>query len=235
MATLQQTKSSNTNGKVNKGRQKIQIKKLENESSRQVTFSKRRNGLFKKASELCVLCGADIGIIVFSPKGKPFCFGHPDIDVILRRFLSEDPLGSTSTSAVVPCFKEFKDGCQEALDKLEVEKKRIKEIEKENQEKKRNGQFWWDDPIDNNMGIEELEAYAKAMEELRNNVANRTNELMGNVFTAAATTTMTIPGGLGNGFPVQNGGFGVGESSGYGDFGLGIEGFNFGHGPDLDY
>ncbi|KAK8486673.1 hypothetical protein V6N11_033126 [Hibiscus sabdariffa] len=167
--------------------------------------------------------------------GKPFCFGHPDIDAILRRFLSEDPLGSTSTGSVVPCFKEFKDGCQEALDKLEVEKKRIKEIEKENEEKKRNGQFWCDDPVDNNMGIEELEAYAKATEELRNNVASRANELMGNVFTTVATTTMTIPGGLGNGFPVQNGGFGVGESSGYGDFGLGIEGFNFGHGHDLDY
>ncbi|KAE8727154.1 MADS-box protein SOC1 [Hibiscus syriacus] len=220
-------KGSNTSTKTTRGRQKIQIKKLENESSRQVTFSKRRNGLFKKASELCVLCGANIGIIVFSPKGKPFCFGYPDINVILNRYFSENLLednGSTTNGAIVPCFDEFNEECQETLEKLEVEKKRIKEIEKENEEKKRRGEFWWEDPIDNNMGIEELEAYAKAMEELRNNVVSRANELVGDVFTASAATS----------YAVQNGGFATGESSGYGDFGLDIEGFNFGHGPDLD-
>ncbi|KAK8561161.1 hypothetical protein V6N13_149662 [Hibiscus sabdariffa] len=235
MATPNQTKTS----KATKGRQKIQIKKLENESSRQVTFSKRRNGLFKKASELCVLCGTNIGIIVFSPKGKPFCFGHPNVDVILDRYFSENPLedngSTTSSTATVPCFEEFNKECREALEKLEVEKKRTKEIEKENEEKKNKGQFWWDDPIDNNMGIEELETYVKAMEELRNNVAGRANVLMGDVFTGTSVATVTNPSGLGNNFAVQNGGFLVGESSGYGDFGLGIEGFNFGHGPDFDY
>ncbi|XWS62495.1 hypothetical protein CRYUN_Cryun06bG0016000 [Craigia yunnanensis] len=61
MATLKQTKSkSNITTKARRGRQKFEIKKLEDESSRQVTFSKRRNGLFKKASERCVLCGAKI-------------------------------------------------------------------------------------------------------------------------------------------------------------------------------
>ncbi|GMJ03626.1 AGAMOUS-like 62 [Hibiscus trionum] len=227
MATMNQTKSS----KATRGRQKIQIKKLENESSRQVTFSKRRNGLFKKASELCVLCGANIGIIVFSPKGKPFCFGHPNIDVILDRYFSENPFEDNS-STTAPCFEEFNEECREALEKLEVEKKRTKEIEKENEDRKNKGEFWWDDPIDNNMGLEDLETYAKAMEELRNNVANRANLLMGDVFAAA---TVPNPTGLGNSFSVQNSSFTVGESSGYGDFGLGIEGFNFGHGPDFDY
>nr|GEV95430.1 agamous-like MADS-box protein AGL62 [Tanacetum cinerariifolium] len=36
-------------------------------TSRQVTFSKRRKGLFKKASELCVLTGAKMAILVQSP------------------------------------------------------------------------------------------------------------------------------------------------------------------------
>ncbi|MBW1279451.1 hypothetical protein KYD79_27145, partial [Escherichia coli] len=54
------------------------------------TFSKRRAGLFKKASELCTLCGAEIGIIVFSPAKKPFSFGHPRVESVLDRFLSRN-------------------------------------------------------------------------------------------------------------------------------------------------
>ncbi|KAG7013790.1 Agamous-like MADS-box protein AGL61, partial [Cucurbita argyrosperma subsp. argyrosperma] len=53
------------------GRQKIEIKKLEKKSSKQVTFSKRRARLFKKVGELSVLCGAEVAIIGFSPNDKP--------------------------------------------------------------------------------------------------------------------------------------------------------------------
>ncbi|XP_010432164.1 PREDICTED: agamous-like MADS-box protein AGL62 [Camelina sativa] len=72
----------------NKGRQKIQMKKMRNESNLQVTFSKRRFGLFKKASELCTLCGAEILMIVFSPGGKVFSFGHPGVRELIYRFLN---------------------------------------------------------------------------------------------------------------------------------------------------
>ena len=53
-------------------RTQIQIKKIENTTARQVTFSKRRRGLFKKAFELSTLCDADIALIVFSATGKLF-------------------------------------------------------------------------------------------------------------------------------------------------------------------
>ncbi|KAL3620980.1 hypothetical protein CASFOL_035892 [Castilleja foliolosa] len=53
-------------------RQKIQIKKIDNLTARQVTFSKRRRGLFKKAHELSTLCDADVALIVFSATGKLF-------------------------------------------------------------------------------------------------------------------------------------------------------------------
>lgn len=69
-----------------KGRQKIEMKKMKNESNLQVTFSKRRFGLFKKASELCTLCGAEILLIVFSPGGKVFSFGHPSVQDLIHRF-----------------------------------------------------------------------------------------------------------------------------------------------------
>ncbi|KAI9078194.1 hypothetical protein K1719_039808 [Acacia pycnantha] len=52
------------------GRGKIEIKRIEAESSRQVTFSKRRKGLMKKAYELSVLCEAQVAVIVFSQKGS---------------------------------------------------------------------------------------------------------------------------------------------------------------------
>lgn len=56
------------------GRGKIEIKKIENVNSRQVTFSKRRAGLLKKAHELSVLCDAEVAVIVFSNTGKVFEF-----------------------------------------------------------------------------------------------------------------------------------------------------------------
>ncbi|KAI3920507.1 hypothetical protein MKX01_000846 [Papaver californicum] len=57
------------------GKRKIEMKKIEDRKKRSVAFTKRRNGLFKKAHELCVLTGANISMIVFSPSGKPFTFG----------------------------------------------------------------------------------------------------------------------------------------------------------------
>ncbi|OAY65470.1 Agamous-like MADS-box protein AGL14 [Ananas comosus] len=55
-------------------RGKTEIKRIENATSRQVTFSKRRNGLLKKAFELSVLCDAEVALIVFSPRGKLYEF-----------------------------------------------------------------------------------------------------------------------------------------------------------------
>ncbi|XAR73812.1 hypothetical protein NMG60_11007906 [Bertholletia excelsa] len=52
------------------GRGKIEIKKIENLTNRQVTYSKRRNGIFKKAQELTVLCDARVSLIMVSSSGK---------------------------------------------------------------------------------------------------------------------------------------------------------------------
>ncbi|ONI08698.1 hypothetical protein PRUPE_5G195000 [Prunus persica] len=53
------------------GRVKLKIKKLESSGNRQVTFSKRRNGILKKAKELSILCDVDIVLLMFSPTGRP--------------------------------------------------------------------------------------------------------------------------------------------------------------------
>ncbi|KAF3785797.1 MADS-box transcription factor 29 [Nymphaea thermarum] len=70
------------------GRGKIEIKRIENATNRQVTFSKRRGGLLKKAHELAVLCDAQIGLIIFSSSGKMFeyCSPHSSMRQIIDRF-----------------------------------------------------------------------------------------------------------------------------------------------------
>ncbi|KAL4344571.1 hypothetical protein AHAS_Ahas11G0191700 [Arachis hypogaea] len=71
------TKDSHCSGSrllVRMVRGKTQMKRIENETSRQVTFSKRRNGLLKKAFELSVLCDAEVALIIFSTRGKLYEF-----------------------------------------------------------------------------------------------------------------------------------------------------------------
>ncbi|KAL0335325.1 UNVERIFIED_CONTAM: Agamous-like MADS-box protein [Sesamum radiatum] len=62
--------------------------KMENESNLQVTFSKRRVGLFKKASELCTLTGSEAAVVVFSPGNKAHSFGHPDVHTVANKLLA---------------------------------------------------------------------------------------------------------------------------------------------------
>ncbi|KAG4999490.1 hypothetical protein JHK87_020562 [Glycine soja] len=66
-------------------RKRIQIKKIDNISSRQVTFSKRRKGLFKKAQELSTLCDADIALIVFSATSKLFEYASSSMHQVIER------------------------------------------------------------------------------------------------------------------------------------------------------
>ncbi|KAL3838488.1 hypothetical protein ACJIZ3_023079 [Penstemon smallii] len=51
-----------------RGRQRIPMKRIENRDSLHASFSKRRLGIYKKVSELCTLCGVDIGLIIFHLK-----------------------------------------------------------------------------------------------------------------------------------------------------------------------
>jgi hypothetical protein len=78
------------------GRRKIEIESVKDPNTRQVTFSKRRSGLFKKANELSILCGAEVAIVMFSPGNKPYSFGHPRVDVVAAKYLQQDHESSDS-------------------------------------------------------------------------------------------------------------------------------------------
>ncbi|XP_043723895.1 agamous-like MADS-box protein AGL30 isoform X2 [Telopea speciosissima] len=75
------------------GRVKLKIKRLENTSGRQVTYSKRRAGILKKARELSILCDIDIALLMFSPTGKAtLCLGERStIEEVIAKFAQLTP------------------------------------------------------------------------------------------------------------------------------------------------
>ncbi|WOL06590.1 MADS-box transcription factor 23-like [Canna indica] len=68
------------------GRGKIVIRRIDNTTNRQVTFSKRRNGLMKKAKELAILCDAEVGLIIFSSTGRLYEFSSTSMKSIIDRY-----------------------------------------------------------------------------------------------------------------------------------------------------
>uniref|UniRef100_A0AAU7LJE2 MADS51 n=1 Tax=Hippophae rhamnoides TaxID=193516 RepID=A0AAU7LJE2_9ROSA len=71
------------------GRGKVELKRIENPTNRQVTFSKRRNGILKKAYELSILCEAEVALLVFSPSGKLHQYASHDMDRTIAKYKSE--------------------------------------------------------------------------------------------------------------------------------------------------
>ncbi|XP_027150051.1 agamous-like MADS-box protein AGL104 [Coffea eugenioides] len=85
------------------GRAKLQMKRIESTTSRQVTFSKRRNGVLKKAYELSTLCDVEIALLMFSPAGRLTQFST-------QKRMFEPDLGSmTSMEELESCEKLLED------------------------------------------------------------------------------------------------------------------------------
>nr|XP_043609292.1 agamous-like MADS-box protein AGL27 isoform X2 [Erigeron canadensis] len=105
------------------GRRKLEMKRIEDKSSRQVTFSKRRSGLFKKAHHLSLLCEVDIAVIVFSARGKLYEFStaassssNNSVEQILSRYQKSclEAQERTVRTADKDLYKEFRT-CKELL------------------------------------------------------------------------------------------------------------------------
>ena len=118
-------------GKSTKGRQRIEMKRIKGEEARQVCFSKRRPSLFKKASELSTLCGAEVAVVTFSPGGKCLSFGHPSTLSVADRFLAAHTLdgltiGSDShgTQGLTGSSQEMNQQVMELQKLMETEKRR---------------------------------------------------------------------------------------------------------------
>nr|XP_016488614.1 PREDICTED: agamous-like MADS-box protein AGL62 [Nicotiana tabacum] len=139
-------------GRKSNGRKKIDMVKIQNERNLQVSFSKRRIGLFKKASELCTLSGAEVALVGFSPGNKVYSFGHPSVDLIMDRFLAENPQPNANVGEV---------NMEELIDKegiLEMERSRGKDLQRTWREER-----WSEAPIEE-LNFFQLQQMAEAME-----------------------------------------------------------------------
>ncbi|KAG8385319.1 hypothetical protein BUALT_Bualt03G0030400 [Buddleja alternifolia] len=151
-------------------------------------------GLFRKASELSILCGAEIAILVQSPAGKMFAFGHPSVEYLIDRFQTglyfspEMGAGSSSQYAQIFYGENNRSKYAEAVRRLEIEKRM--EEEKESAGKER--EFWWDEPFEG-MELHELEEYVEALEELGNNVVHRVEEIEKFKLMAASSNLLPLP------------------------------------------
>ncbi|KAL7111583.1 hypothetical protein ACP275_05G098400 [Erythranthe tilingii] len=83
-------------------RGKTEMKRIENATSRQVTFSKRRSGILKKAFELSVLCDAQVALIIFSPTGKLYQFSSSSaISDTIERYQKSTKTPITESSTMI--------------------------------------------------------------------------------------------------------------------------------------
>ncbi|PHT65086.1 Agamous-like MADS-box protein AGL62 [Capsicum annuum] len=175
------------------GRQKIKIAKIKVKNHLQVTFSKRRSGLFKKASELCTLCGVEIAIIVFSPARKVFSFGHPNVESLIDRFLSRNntnnnPIANNSLQLVEAHRNANVCGLNlqltQILGEVEIEKKRGESLDQ--MRKTSQSQCWWEAPI-SQLDLQELEQLKDSMEALKKYETNQASKFMVNEIANSST------------------------------------------------
>jgi len=69
------------------GRNKIKIEPITEKKKRNVTFQKRKFGLFKKAMELSILCDCDIALMIFK-KGRVYEYGSKDLNQSLVNYIN---------------------------------------------------------------------------------------------------------------------------------------------------
>ncbi|GLJ40585.1 hypothetical protein SUGI_0837800 [Cryptomeria japonica] len=146
------------------GKVKIPIKRIENPNARQVCFSKRRMGVFKKASELSIMCGAEIAIIVYSPAGKAFTFGSPDFDFVIDKYQN------------IPVFVNDKkvqkswraeQQYSSLLRELDVEKKRKEKLKR--QERNAQVDSWCRRDIEN-LELHQLREFGDSLKEFKERI-----------------------------------------------------------------
>uniref|UniRef100_A0A8C3BYR7 MADS-box domain-containing protein n=1 Tax=Cairina moschata TaxID=8855 RepID=A0A8C3BYR7_CAIMO len=84
------------------GRKKIQISRILDQRNRQVTFTKRKFGLMKKAYELSVLCDCEIALIIFNSTNRLFQYASTDMDKVLLKYTEySEPHESRTNSDIL--------------------------------------------------------------------------------------------------------------------------------------
>lgn len=152
-----------------RGRQRIPIKLIQSKDDLLVSFSKRRNGLYKKASEISTLCDVDVGAVLFSPSDIPYSFFSPDFDAVV--------LGGGGSA-------HHLDGARARIRELN---RRVDEVvEQQGSEEKREklldaavgaaAMGWWEVPVEN-LDAEQVKEQIEWFRTLKAQVKTRAQEL----------------------------------------------------------
>nr|AFO38188.1 AGAMOUS1 [Thalictrum thalictroides]ALF08431.1 AGAMOUS-like protein 1 [Thalictrum thalictroides] len=112
------------------GRGKIEIKRIENTTNRQVTFCKRRNGLLKKAYELSVLCEAEVALIVFSSRGRLYEYSNNSVKKTIERYKKASTDSPNSGSVSEANVQQEASKLRNQIASLQNHNRELKQIEK---------------------------------------------------------------------------------------------------------
>ncbi|VFR02186.1 unnamed protein product [Cuscuta campestris] len=163
--------------KKTRGRQKIPMRKIENEGDRFATFSKRRKGFYKKASELSWISGADIGIVLTSPTGKIFSFFNPSPDSITGRLFNRGQWLGERSLAIDARSRAAVDELYGAIDDLEShmeavnQRSKVLDLSLRRPPPPQGRRTWWEEDVAE-FTAEEVERYQAFLEGLQNGVSS---------------------------------------------------------------
>ncbi|CAD5322020.1 putative transcription factor MADS-type1 family [Arabidopsis thaliana] len=165
-------------GRKTKGKQKIEMKKVENYGDRMITFSKRKTGIFKKMNELVAMCDVEVAFLIFSQPKKPYTFAHPSMKEVADRLKNpsrQEPLERDDTRPLVEAYKKRR--LHDLVKKMEaLEEELAMDLEKlkllkESRNEKKLDKMWWNFPSEG-LSAKELQQRYQAMLELRDNLCD---------------------------------------------------------------
>ncbi|KAM1235306.1 hypothetical protein ACFX13_004868 [Malus domestica] len=145
------------------GRGKIEIKRIENTTNRQVTFCKRRNGLLKKAYELSVLCDAEVALIVFSNRGRLYEYANNSVKGTIERY-KKASADSSNTGSVSEASTQYY--------QQEAAKLRAQIVKLQNDNRNMMG-----DAL-SSMSVKDLKSLENKLEKAISRIRSKKNELL---------------------------------------------------------
>ncbi|KAL1806245.1 hypothetical protein ACET3Z_029313 [Daucus carota] len=173
-------------------------------SAGHITFTKRRGGLFKKASELCALTGAECAILCESLAGRVFAFGHPSVESVVDKYLG-NKTASELPENNLRVHDELKKHYMEIAEEIEIEKNKSVKVKNEDVNNcgdmdQKGKLYWWERPFEH-LGVEELEEYVSSLEDLMSKLKLRADDLMlikssSSMFNACKTLNDSNDGGF---------------------------------------
>ncbi|KAL0393893.1 UNVERIFIED_CONTAM: Agamous-like MADS-box protein [Sesamum latifolium] len=165
-------------GRQTRGRQRIPMRLIQSQDDLYATFSKRRLGLYKKASELSTLCGIDVGIIIFSPTDNPYSFFHPSMESVMERYRNPDQPPSDLARIVEGHTRTRIVQLNKRLDEVQDTKELIKEQEKYLDEvDKTRPKGWWEQIPVESLDAQQVQEWKAWFGDLHARVTSRIEEL----------------------------------------------------------